>query len=169
MRQNNKTKEIEELARELAILRDQGKKIVHCHGVFDLLHIWHIRYLEQARGMGDVLVVTITPDRFVDKGPHRPAFTETLRVEALASLSLVDYVAINKWPTAEETLRLLRPHIYVKGSEFKNTSGDMTGKIAQEERVVQEIGATLALTEDIVFSSTNLINRYLSNFPQEIQ
>ena len=166
--QNNKIKTIEELVEKLAMLRDQGKKIVHCHGVFDLLHIGHIRYFEQARRLGDVLVVTITPDRFVDKGPHRPAFTETLRVEAVASLSCVDYAAINNWPTAEETLRLLRPHFYVKGSEFKNTSADMTGKIAKEEMVVQEIGATLVFTEDIVFSSTNLINRYLSNFPEEI-
>src|SRR4030042_5504564 len=164
-----KTIDIEELAKKVYKLKSEGKKIVHCHGVFDLLHIGHIRYLEQARRMGDVLVVTITPDRFVDKGPHRPAFTETLRAEAIASLNCVDYVAINQWLTAEETLRLLRPDFYVKGSEFKNISSDMTGKIGREEQVVQEIGATLAFTKDITFSSTNLINRYLSIFPEEVQ
>ncbi len=77
---------------------------MHCHGVFDLLHIGHIRHFEQAARIGDVLVVTVTPDRYVDKGPHRPAFTETLRAEAIGSLSCVDYVAINRWPTAEDTL-----------------------------------------------------------------
>ena len=118
--------------------------------------------------MGDVLVVTVTPDCYVDKGANRPAFTEILRAEAIASLSSVDYVAINQWPTAEETLRLLRPDFYVKGSEFKNTASDITGKIAGEEKVAQEVGAKLAFTEDIVFSSTNLINRYLSNLPEEI-
>lgn len=162
----DKIKPIEELAKLVVSLRAEGKKIVHCHGVFDLLHIGHIRYFEQARLMGDVLIVTVTPDRYVDKGPHRPAFTEALRAEAVASLSCVDYVAINEWPTAEETLRLLRPHVYVKGSEFKDTSFDITGKIAMEEQVVREIGAQLAFTEDIVFSSSTLINRYLSILPE---
>ena len=119
--------------------------------------------------MGDILVVTITPDKFVDKGQHRPAFSETLRVEAVASLSCVDYVGINNWPTAEETLRILKPDVYVKGSEFKNTSSDITGKIEKEEKVVREIGGKLSFSEDIVFSSTNLINRYLSVFPKEIK
>ncbi len=71
----DKIKKIEELAEILKSLRGKGKKIVHCHGVFDLLHIGHIRYFEQARRMGDVLVVTITEDGHVDKGPLRPAFT----------------------------------------------------------------------------------------------
>jgi len=78
-------------------------------------------------------------------------------------------VAVNPWPTAEETLRLLRPDFYVKGSEFKNTDSDMTGKIGREAEVVREIGATLAFADDIVFSSTNLINRYLSDFPEEVK
>jgi len=88
--------------------------------------------------MGDVLVVTITEDGYMDKGPLRPAFTEALRSEAIASLNCVDYVAVNPWPTAEETLRVLRPDVYVRGSEFKNIASDMTGKIGRE------IGATLA-------------------------
>ena len=81
-----KIKTIEELAKLLKTYRSENKKIVHCHGVFDLLHIGHIRYFEQARRLGDFLIVTITPDRYVDKGPHRPAFTEALRAEAIASL-----------------------------------------------------------------------------------
>lgn len=168
MENNGKIKNIEDLATLVSSYRAEGKKIVHCHGVFDLLHIGHIRYFEQARRMGDVLVVTVTPDIYVDKGPYRPAFPENLRAEAVASLNCVDLVAINKWPTAEETLRLIKPDIYVKGAEFKNPSSDMTGKMGKEEKVVREIGASLAFTEDIVFSSTQLINRYLANFPQEI-
>jgi len=166
---NGKIKTIQELADITASLHAEEKKIVHCHGIFDLLHIGHIRYFENARRMGDVLVVTITPDRCIPKGPQRLTFTENLRVEAIASLNCVDYVAINEWPTAEETLRLLRPDVYVKGSEFKNTASDMTGNIAREEQIVREIGATLAFTQDIVFGSANLINRYLSDFPKEIR
>ena len=168
MKKKEKIKTLNELGEILILFRAEKKKIVHCHGVFDLLHIGHIRYFEQARMLGDILVVTVTPDQYVDKGPYRPAFTEALRAEAIASLACVDYVAINQWPTAEETLRLLRPDFYVKGSEFKNTSADMTGKIGREEKIIREIGATLAFTEDIVFSSSNLINRFISNFPDEV-
>lgn len=160
--------ELDALADLLSLRRPRKKKVVHCHGVFDLLHIGHIRYFEQARRMGDILVVTVTPDRHVDKGGHRPAFTEELRAEAVASLDSVDFVAVNRWATAEETLRLLKPDVYVKGSEYRDIESDPTGKIAGEARIVREIGAELAFTEDIVFSSSNLINRYLGNLPEEI-
>ena len=100
--------EIEELTQILNSVRGENKQIVHCHGVFDLLHIGHIRHLERAKKMGDVLIVTITPDRFVNKGPHRPAFQEQLRAEVIAALSYVDFVTINKWPTAVEAIQLLR-------------------------------------------------------------
>lgn len=161
--------DLDKLAAVVSEARARGKVVVHCHGVFDLLHIGHIRYFEQARRMGDLLIVTLTPDHYVDKGPHRPAFTQDLRAESIASLSCVDYVAINRWPTAEETLRLLRPDLYVKGSEFKETSSDMTGKMGREEKVVREIGARLAFTEDVVFSSSNLINTHMSLFPVEVK
>jgi cytidyltransferase-like protein len=70
---------LDQLARRVAALRASGKRAVHCHGVFDLLHVGHIKHLQAAARLGDVLVVTITPDRFVNKGPHRPAFPEKLR------------------------------------------------------------------------------------------
>jgi rfaE bifunctional protein nucleotidyltransferase chain/domain len=164
-----KIKTLDELAAIVAELKAAGRTVVHCHGVFDLLHIGHIRYFSQAKELGDVLVVTLTPDRFVDKGPHRPAFPERLRAEALASLGDVDYVAINETPTAVETLYRLQPDVYVKGEEFKNIASDMTGKIGLEAEAVERIGARLAFTGDIVFSSSNLINRYLSNFPEELR
>jgi bifunctional ADP-heptose synthase (sugar kinase/adenylyltransferase) len=71
----------------------------------------------------------------------------------------VDYVAINKWPTAEETLRLLRPDVYVKGQEFEKLE-DKTGKIQREYEVVREVGAEMRFTHEIVFSSTKLLNKY---------
>ncbi|WP_432738094.1 PfkB family carbohydrate kinase [Maridesulfovibrio sp. FT414] len=164
----NKIKTVSELAVISASLREQGKKVILCHGVFDLLHIGHIRYLNQAKEYGDILIVSLTPDRFVDKGPDRPAFTETLRAEALASLGETDYVTINEWATAEETLRLIRPNVYAKGDEFKSVEDDPTGKIGPEAAVVREIGAELVFTSDIVFSSSNLINRYLSKNSEEL-
>ncbi|MCK5612800.1 adenylyltransferase/cytidyltransferase family protein [Candidatus Pacearchaeota archaeon] len=149
-------------------LKATGTTIVLCHGVFDLLHIGHIRYLRQARKFGDVLVVTITMDQYVDKGPHRPAFPQELRAEGIASLDCIDFVAINEWSTAEETLRRLRPNYYVKGAEFKDMTSDLTGKIGRESDVLREVGAKLVFAEDIVYSSSNLINRYLSTFSEEV-
>lgn len=165
------TNKILPMARLAEAVRDAKgqKKVVLCHGCFDLLHIGHIRYLRQARTMGDMLVVTISPDRYVDKGPHRPAFNENLRAEAIASLDCVDLVAINEFPTAEETLRLLRPDVYCKGSDFKDAQSDPTGKLQAEEHVAREVGAEMAFSKDVVFSSTNLINRFLSAFPEEVQ
>lgn len=147
---------------------DPTQKIVQCHGVFDLLHIGHIRHLEEGKRNGDLLVVTLTPDRFVNKGAHRPAFTEQLRAEAVASLDCVDYVAVNEWPTAVEAITLLKPHFYVKGADYNNPDKDRTGKIGNEEAAVQSGGGSIVFTDDIVFSSSNLINKHLSPHSKEM-
>lgn len=159
--------ELEELAKIVSDLKKEGKKVVHCHGVFDLLHVGHIRHFKQAKKFGDVLIVTITPDRYVNKGPNRPAFTEKLRAEVLASLDFVDYVAINRWPAAVEAIKLIKPSVYVKGVEYQDAENDFSKKILDEENAVKEVGGEIKFTEDITFSSTNLINRYLDIFPKE--
>ncbi|MBF0515710.1 MAG: adenylyltransferase/cytidyltransferase family protein [Nitrospirae bacterium] len=150
---------LDELARQLEPLRAAGKTIVHCHGCFDLMHPGHIKHFQAARQLGDCLIITLTPDCYVDKGEGRPVFNQTIRAETLSALECVDYVAINKWPTAVETLRLLRPNIYVKGQEFENLV-DKTGKLQAEYEVVKEIGAQMSFTHEIVFSSTQLINNH---------
>lgn len=151
--------ELEVLAPIIMELKSSGKKIVHCHGCFDLMHPGHIKYFQAAKGFGDVLVVTLTEDRYVDKGPGRPAYNQTIRAESIAALECVDFVAINKWPTAEQALRLLMPDIYVKGQEFEKLE-DKTGKIQREAKIVEEIGAELKFTHEIVFSSTKLLNEH---------
>src|SRR5438552_8218723 len=163
----NKIKGLDELAISLAKLRVHRKKIVHCHGVFDLLHIGHIKHLEAARNLGDALVVTLTPDRFVNKGPHRPAFPERLRAEALASLTCVDFVAINECPTAVETIQRLRPDFYVKGVVREGGKRDHTNAIQQEENAVQAAGVQLVLTDEETFSASTLINRFIDVFTPE--
>jgi len=96
---NHKIVPLDELAQIVSQLKAEGKKVVHCHGVFDLLHPGHILHFQAARGLGDILVVTITRDAYVDKGPGRPVFKERLRAESLAALEVIDYVAFNDWPT----------------------------------------------------------------------
>ena len=156
-----KITELEELEKTLRNLKSKGKKIVHCHGCFDLMHPGHIKYFQASKEMGDILVVTVTPDVYVDKGPGRPVFNESLRVDSIAALECVDYVALNKWPTAEKTLLLLRPDIYVKGQEFENLD-DKTGKLQKEYEVIKEIGAELRFTHEIVFSSSKLLKDYFT-------
>ena len=164
---STKIKDINELASLLPGLR-AGKTIVQCHGVFDLMHVGHIRHFQEARKAGDVLVVTITPDRHVNKGPHRPVFTESLRAEAIASLECVDYVAVNKWPTAVEAIELIKPDRYAKGSDYKDPAADITGGITQERRSVESFGGELIFTDEITFSSSSLLNRHLSVFPDDV-
>jgi rfaE bifunctional protein kinase chain/domain/rfaE bifunctional protein nucleotidyltransferase chain/domain len=154
---------------ELAALKQSNnKKVVQCHGVFDLLHIGHIKHLQHAKNFGDILVISITADRFVNKGPGRPYFSEYLRAEALASLSCVDYVVINHHPTAIEAIKTIKPDLYIKGIEYQDASSDITGKISDEEEAVKSVGGELHFTEDIVFSSSSLLNRFFSPFSQEI-
>jgi rfaE bifunctional protein nucleotidyltransferase chain/domain len=164
----DKIKDIDELARILTAHRAEGKKIVHCHGVFDLLHIGHIRHLDQAKGFGDILVVTLTPDRYVNKGPHRPAFPEALRAEAIGAFGCVDYVAINRWPMAVEVIHLLRPHFYVKGPDYKQAEKDRTGGITLERKAVESVNGQMVFTEDVTFSASQLLNKYLPAFPKPV-
>lgn len=165
MSKDRKFQTLEELAPVVERLRARGKRVVHCHGVFDLLHVGHLRHFKEAAGLGDVLVVTLTPDRFVNKGAGRPAFPEDLRAEMIASLSCVDYVAINQWPAAVEAIKLLRPNVFAKGSEFRNLD-DTIGHVAKERDAVHAVGGEIAFTEDITFSSSALINSYMSQLDE---
>ncbi|MBW2260149.1 MAG: adenylyltransferase/cytidyltransferase family protein, partial [Deltaproteobacteria bacterium] len=164
-----KIKTLEEVTSLVGALKSEGKTIVMCHGVFDLIHPGHIRHFQAAKREGDVLVVTLTPDEFVGKGPGRPVFNQALRAEFLASLACVDYVAINQWPTAVNTVKMLRPDLYVKGSDYTDPEKDLTGKIAEEEAAVQSVGGRIHFTDDFTFSSTNLLNTYFDVFPRGAQ
>ena len=157
---SHKILSLEELNEKVKSGQAEGKKMVHCHGVFDLLHIGHIKHFEEAKSFGDALVVTITPDEFVNKGPNRPAFTTTLRLEALAGLESIDFIAANKWSNAVKTIKILQPDIYCKGPDYKDHSDDVTGKINDEEEAVKSVGGEIKYTEDITFSSSNLLNKY---------
>lgn len=164
----SKVKTLEELEEICRDLRERNKKIVHCHGVFDLLHVGHIKHFEEAASFGDILVVTITEDQFVNKGPHRPAFTSNLRLDFLASIEVIDYVAVSTQPQSIYAIKTICPHFYVKGADYKNMEKDLTGGIYREKTAVEAGGGQLVFTDDIVFSSSQLINRYISSFPKEV-
>jgi rfaE bifunctional protein kinase chain/domain len=170
MRRNDKIKTLEELVEVIASIHTQNddKKIAHTHGVFDVLHIGHIRHFEQAKELGDFLVVTVTPDRYVKKELHRSMYSEDLRAEAIAALDSVDYVAINKWPVAAETIQLLQPDFYIKSSEDGEALINYSMEKKQEEVAIKNVGGQFISMDDITFSSSSLINRSMSAFPKEV-
>jgi len=171
-RSPSKIKRIWELAKIAANLKKEGKKIVLCHGVFDLVHPGHIRHFSSAKKYGDVLIVTLTSDKFVNKGPGRPIFRQELRGEVLSSLSQVDYVAIVDSDSAIEPIKRIKPDFYVKGPDYKKRKPvvNLRRKLQDEEKAVSSIGGKLIFTEDeIIFSSSKLINEHLSVYPTKTE
>ena len=114
----------EALAALGARLREEGKRIVFTNGCFDLLHVGHLRYLQEARALGDVLVVALNTDASVQrlKGPARPVVPEAERAELLAGLKCVDYVTLFDEPLPNETIAALRPDFHVKGGDYQAES-----------------------------------------------
>jgi rfaE bifunctional protein nucleotidyltransferase chain/domain len=157
-----KIKTLPQLGEIAAAARAAGREVVLCHGVFDLLHLGHIRHLDEARREGDMLIVTVTADAFVNKGPGRPVFNEMMRAEMLSALATVDWVGVNGAPTAEPVLEAIRPSVYVKGSEYEDPSDDVSGKIVDERTAVERHGGRVFFTNDVTFSSSSLINRHLN-------
>jgi rfaE bifunctional protein nucleotidyltransferase chain/domain len=158
---------VQELAAQARRLRAEGKRVVLCHGTFDLMHTGHIRYLQRAKQEGDVLFVTVTGDAYVNKGPGRPVFTEHLRAENLAALACVDFVAVNQAVSAVEALHEIRPTIYAKGSDYRSHGDDVTGNIAREQEAVEAHGGHIFYTDEITFSSSSLLNEHFNVFPPE--
>ena len=117
-----------------------------------------IKHFKEAKNFGDILVVTLTPDIYVNKGPKRPAFNEKLRIEAIAALGIVDYVALNSTPTAVSIIQKIKPNIYCKGPDYKDHKNDITGHIKKEINAVKKVGGKIVYTKDITFSSSKLIN-----------
>ena len=163
----SKIKSIEDISEIVFELKSKGKKIIHCHGVFDLLHIGHIKHFEEAKMLGDILIVTVTADNFVNKGPNRPAFSEENRIKALAALSAVDYVVLSKNPTAIQMINELKPNIYCKGPDYKFHKNDTSGQIKKEIAAVKKNGGKTIFTKGITFSSSKLINKFGETYSSE--
>src|SRR5690348_15400183 len=124
--------------------RESGYGVVQAHGCFDVLHPGHVRYLEQAKKLGDRLIVSVTADRHVAKGPGRPMFDENLRAESLTALACVDAVVINDNPTAVPMIAEIRPDIYAKGTDYAKGGGE----IHAETRAVEIYGGRVVFIPD---------------------
>ena len=149
---------LEDLQHELHRLRQEGKRVVFTNGCFDLLHPGHVRYLEQARSLGDALIVALNSDRAVRelKGPGRPILKEQERAQVIGALSCVDYVTIFDDVSPLATISFLRPEILVKGGDW-----DLEQIIGRAE-VEAAGGQVLSLPFVEGISTSDLIKRIRS-------
>ena len=157
------------LEKKISEYKKSAKKIVLAHGTFDLLHIGHIKHLDFAKKFGQILIVTITADKFVKKGIGRPFFKENFRSEMLKSLKIVDDVFIINHASALPAIKAIKPDFYLKGEEYKDNSKDITKKINLEKKEVKKSGGKIIYSGAITFSSSNLLNNYFSDLPIELK
>lgn len=137
-----------------------GKRVVFTNGCFDLLHPGHVRYLRQARALGEALIVALNSDRSVRelKGPGRPILTEAERSEVMAALGCVDYVVVFDDPTPRETIAALMPDVLVKGGDWG------IDRIVGREEVEAAGGQVLSLPFVEGCSTTDVIGRIVERF-----
>jgi D-beta-D-heptose 7-phosphate kinase/D-beta-D-heptose 1-phosphate adenosyltransferase len=158
MREKIKTKE--ELSKIIGEMKTKGKKIIFTNGCFDLIHLGHVRYLEEARSLGDILVVGVNSDGSVRglKGPHRPILPQEERAEILSGLGCVDYVTIFDEPTPLNLISSLLPDILVKG-------GDWTKEATVGWETVERTGGEVVILPFVEGSSTShLIETILKRY-----
>jgi cytidyltransferase-like protein len=160
VRQRDKLLTIDDLPRLRERFRD--RRIVHCHGAFDLVHIGHLIHFEEARSLGDILVVTITADQHITK-KRAVTFTQEHRARQVAALEMVDYVAIIHEPTALSAIEALHPDVYVKGPEYADLTLDRNRSIYHEMRVLEGYGGRIHFTSGETFSSTKLSHFLLAS------
>ena len=116
------------IKKKINFVRKQKKKIVLCHGVFDLIHLGHIYHFKTAKSFGDYLIVSITSNKYIKKGPGRPLFDDLQRITFLKELKVIDEVILSNKSSAEDVIRIVKPDFYVKGPDYKNNKLDKTKK-----------------------------------------
>lgn len=150
----NKVVELEELVPTLEQQRASGKTVVLANGAFDLLHVGHVRYLQAAAELGDILVVAVNSDASVRrlKGPHRPAVPEDERAELLSALACVNHVIVFEQDDVRGVIRLLRPDVHAKGTDYTPES------VPERETVLEYGGRVEVVGDPKDHSSSDLIS-----------
>ena len=133
------------------------KKIIMCHGVFDVLHYGHITHFEEAKKNGDVLVVSLTDNKFVNKGPDRPLFDSIIRAKSLLALQSIDFVIISKDFDCINTLKKIKPNYFVKDIEYANKNHTSNNTFEKEKKFLKKIKCKLIYTTQKKLSSSEII------------
>lgn len=162
----NKLFSNEELANIAKKFKKDKKIVAMLHGVFDVLHVGHIRYFEDIKKNADKLIISLTDDDFVNKGPGRPLFKIKERIQMLNNIDLVDFITVSKSETAEKIIKIIKPSIYAKGNDYKNKRNDITKNIYKEINAIKSVGGKFITSTTPMYSSTKIINNetdYLSD------
>ena len=155
------------LKEKIKILKKKNKKIGLIHGVFDVIHYGHIKYFEEAKKNVDYLIVSITDDKYVHKGPGKPIFNTLKRSEVLKSIKDIDEVIISNYPTAIQNIKLIKPDYYIKGRDYKNLSDDLSKNIILEKKEVEKYKGKILFTNSELHSSSSIINKNFDFITEE--
>lgn len=146
--------------------RPRKKVIIMCHGVFDIVHPGHLRHLLYAKSKADILVVSVTADKYINKGLYRPHIPQELRAANLAAYEFVDYVVIDTHEKPLDNIAFIQPDLFAKGYEY--VTDGMPMKTIEEAAVVESYGGEMVFTPgDIVFSSSKFIEMAPPNIRSE--
>jgi rfaE bifunctional protein nucleotidyltransferase chain/domain len=143
---------------QISKLKKSGKTIGLVHGVFDVIHVGHIKYFKEAKKQVDVLVCSVTQDKFASKAPGKPIFTTEQRVEVLKNIESLDYVITSPNSTSVKIINLIKPDFYFKGKDYKENI-DVTKNITKEKRATRKNGGKIIFSETETFSSSKIINQ----------
>ena len=158
-----KIKTIRELKKIAENLKKQNKRIVTTNGVFDILHMGHLRYLQEAKKLGDILIVAINSDSSVRKikGPKRPLNNENDRAEMLASLQCIDFVAIFDEENPIKFLEEVKPDVHAKGGDYKMS------QIIEKGTVEKNNGKIVLIPMVKGYSTTEFINKIIDDYRKQ--
>jgi len=145
----------------------KNKKIGLCHGAFDILHNGHLSHFQESRKQVDILVVSVTADKFIFKGPSQPYNNEINRTKFLLHINSIDYVYLDNNLTAEKIIKELKPDIYFKGKDYLEK--DATGNLKKELNVLKINKGKIFITKTPLLSSTKIINNYFKPFTNETE
>lgn len=164
----NKIKDATELGSIVEKEKRAGKRVVYWHGAFDLLDGRQIRQLEAARALGDLLIVSVIPDRHIHLDDGRFQFSETIRAETVAALHPVDYVGIGPAASAASIIRLLKPDVYVRDSDRTDGAYDGVSDMAVEAEAIQSVGGTLQFASDLGDGTSSITSDLFSALSDEV-
>ena len=146
-------------------LRLKKKKIVLCHGAFDLIHPGHLKHFEESKRFGDILIVTITSDKYIEKGLQNPFYDQNIRLNYIRQLKIVDAAFVVNEPTAKSAIEIIKPNFYCKGLEYQSKLND--DKLRTEISALKKIGGKIKYLGKYVKSSSDILSKNFFNIDNQ--